>query len=233
MTHIDQTEKFLHYSLLNGSVKSAVALFVAYLAGFILLSIGAALVVLFYASGYTLGLIIRKRASTTSDASKNVVWRRIVTIALSTPIIELQEPAVSAEDLERKLKVVVEGASTLDTDLLVKTLAEVAATEIHRTGLDTEWHYLYLVLQCYFYKEPPEDVWYTLSTLYGLSIALGISGAFPSSTSTLLWLLCVLCALISTVLSLFVGLDRVVSEPYDGVLGARILKEWKAPKPQP
>jgi hypothetical protein len=227
LTHFDQAEKFLNYNQLSGSVKLALSLFVAEAAGFVLLSFGALVVILVYFLGYATACIMRRRTFDTSSDSENMVWRRIATLFLSATLARLEEPGLPSQELERKLKAVAQGVSAQDHDFLVKKLAEVAATELYRANIDTEWRYLNSVLQCYCYKTPTEDVWYTLVTLYGLALSCGVWADYSISTAWPLWL-CVLCALLPSLLSLYLGFCHAILEPYEGRLGALILKEWKS-----
>ena len=232
-THADQTEKFLTFSQLNGFAKTALIVFAAYVAGFILMALGALLAIAPYFLGYIVAAVAAalaaRKANPASENARNIVWRRLVAAFLSSPIVRVEEPSSSSEEFQEKLKVAAANIPPgSDPNALVKKLAEVAGVQLYRDSVDTEWKYLYSVLQCYFYKPLTEDVWYPIIALYALGIAFTMWSPFSFLTPTLLSFARVSCMTIALVLTFFYGVIHANAEPHVGILGARILKEWRA-----
>jgi len=233
LTHFDRTEQFLRYSELNGIAKSALGIFVAYVLGFLLLSIGGALLMLVYFLGYGFGSIIRRRAAPTIENSNNRVWRRIASFYLPSQFVQLEEPSISAEEFRRKLKTLVEQEGTKDPDALREMLLKAGAVEFHRQHVDQEWKYLYSALQCYFYKPPVEDLWYGLGSLYGMSLASGVMAVFSPVVPGVLWSVCAVLAAIAVIVTVVCGSATAYSQPFEAIAAANILKEWHLTKSKP
>jgi hypothetical protein len=232
-THADQTEKFLTFSQLNGFAKAALVVFAAYVAGFILMALGALLAIASYFLGYIVAAVAAalaaRKANPANEDARNIVWRRLVAAFLSSPIVRVEEPSNSSEDFQEKMKVAAANIPPdSDPNAMVKKLAEVAGVQLYRDSVDTEWKYLYSVLQCYFYKPVTEDVWYPIIALYALGIAFTMCSPFSFLTPTLLSFVRVSCMTIALVLTSFCGVIHANAEPHGGILGARILKEWRA-----
>ena len=232
-THADQAEKFLAFSQLNGFAKTALIVFVAYVAGFILMTLGTLLALVFYLVGYIVaGVAVglaAKKASPAAEDARNMVWRRLVAAFLSSPIVRVEEPSISSEEFQEKLKVVAANIPQgSDMNEAVKRLAEVAGVQLYRDSVDTEWKYLHAVLQCYFYKPVAEDVLPPIAALFALVVAFKMCSPYSFLTPTLLSFLRVLCMTMALVLALLHGASHAKAEPYVGILGARILKEWRA-----
>src|ERR1035437_4081891 len=228
-THADQTEKFLTFSQLNGFAKTALIVFAAYVAGFILMALGALLVIASYFLGYIVAAVAARKANPAKEDARNMVWRRLVTAFLSSPIVRVEEPSSSSEEFQEKLKVAAANIPPgSDPNALVKKLAEVAGVQLYRDSVDTEWKYLYSVLQCYFYKPLTEDVWYPINALSALGIAFTMWSPFSFLTPLLLSFVRVSCVAVALVLTFFYGVIHANAEPHVGILGARILKEWRA-----
>lgn len=231
--HADQTERFLTSSQLNGFAKTALIVFAAYVTGFVLMALGALLVVVSYFSGYIVAAvaaaIAARKAKSANENARNMVWRRLVTAFLSSPIVRVEEPASSSEEFQEKLKVAAANIPPgSDPKVLVEKLAEVAGVQLYRDSVDTEWKYLYAVLQCYVYKPLTEDVVYVITTLYALGLAFTMWSPFSFLTPTLLSFARVSCVAVPLVFTFLYGLSHAISEPYAGILGARILKAWRA-----
>jgi len=230
LTHFDRTEQFLKYSELNGIAKSALGIISAYVLGFLLLSIGGALLLLVYSLGYGFGSIIRRRAVPSIYNSNNRAWRRIASFFLPLQFVQLEEPSVSAEEFSRKLKSLAEQEGTKDPDALREMLVKAGAVEVHRQQLDQEWKYLYSVLQCYFYKPPVEDLLYGLGSLYGMSLAFGVIAVFSPVQPVVFWSLCGVLAAIGVILTVVCGSAAAYAQPFEAIAAANILKEWHLTK---
>jgi hypothetical protein len=232
-THADQTERFLAFSQLNGFAKTALIVFAAYVAGFILMALGALLVLASYFSGYIVAVVAAalaaRKANPAKEDARNIVWRRLVAAFLSSPIVRVEEPSSSSEEFQEKVKVAAANIPPgSDTDEVVKKLAEVAGVQLYRDSVDTEWKYLYSVLQCYFYKPLTDDVCYLMTALYALGIAFTVWSPSSFLTPHLLSFARVSCMTIALVFTFIYGVGHANAEPYVGILGARILKEWRA-----
>jgi hypothetical protein len=141
----------------------------------------------------------------------------------------VEEPSISSEEFQEKLKVVAANIPQgSDMNEAVKRLAEVAGVQLYRDSVDTEWKYLHAVLQCYFYKPVAEDVLPPIAALFALVVAFKMCSPYSFLTPTLLSFLRVLCMTMALVLALLHGASHAKAEPYVGILGARILKEWRA-----
>jgi hypothetical protein len=233
ITHADQTEKFLTFSQLNGFAKAALIVFAAYVAGFILMALGALLAIASYFLGYiaagVAAELAARKANPVKEDARNIVWRRLVAAFLSSPIVRVEEPSCSSEEFQEKMNVAAANIPPgSDPNTMVKKLAEVAGVQLYRDSVDSEWKYLYSVMQCYFYKPLTEDVWYPVIALYALGIAFTMWSPFSFLTPTLLSFARVSCIAIAAVLTFLYGVNHANAEPHVGILGAQILKEWRA-----
>jgi hypothetical protein len=233
ITHQPLMVQLLKYGELNGIAKSVLGLFVSFVLGFLMLVFGGVLILLFYFLGYSVISVVRQRRNIVPDESKNMVWRRIVAFSLPRQLIAVEEPGIPTEVFKRKLEEVAARIGTKGPNALTEAVATAAGVEVYRDQIDQEWKYMYSVLQCYFFKQPNEDVWYSLATQFAVSIALGVSAWFGTFMPSALWTLSILCAVVAAVFSLIFGVSAGFSNPFEGVNGANVLREWLSPKLQP
>jgi len=232
-THQSLTVQFLKYGELNGLAKSLLAVFVSFALGYLLLAFGASLVLVFYTLGYSAVSVGRQRMNIIPEESKNMVWRRIVAYSLPRQLIAVDEASISAEAFKRKTQEIKSRIGTTDPRALIEAVETEGRAELKRVEIDQEWAYMFSALQCYFFKQPNEDVWNGLAAQFAVSIALGVAAWFGTFIPTVLWTLSILCALVVAAVSLFFGISAGISNPFEATCGANVLREWLSPKSQP
>jgi hypothetical protein len=233
VTHQSLTVQFLKYGELNGLAKSVLGIFVSFALGYLMLTFGASVLLLFYSLGYSVISVSRRRMNIVPEESKNLVWRRIVAYSLPRQLIAVEEPAVSAEAFNHKLQEIKSKIGTTDRSALVEAVETAGRVQLNRVQADQEWAYMFSVLQCYFFRQPNDDVWNGLATQFAVSIALGVVAWFGTFIPAVLWTLSILCGVVAAGVTFFFGVHAGFSNPLEAISGANVAREWLSPKSQP
>lgn len=234
----DLATMFFQMPGLPEALKIPVVILSTFIVGHLIFAVLAPLLLFpFFALGAAFGIFYSRPMA--KSESRNIVWRRLASAFTENNLVPLDEPGVTAEEMNAKadhiqrLDAIRKGDSSLKVlipndsgeDLAKQTL-DMVARELYRDDLDNQWIDVYQMIRGYFYELNPRAVEGSISV-----IAIGSAGVlamfFTQSWDGTILLCSVLAIFIGFLYAISIGFGDGLAQAGLGAQAGKILREMK------